>query len=369
MRSLTGHTDNLDLLRSLAVFFVLLDHTLEFHGFTYGGPFEMHQLGLLGVLFFFVHTCFVLMLSLERQSLFVSGWELVKSFYIRRVFRIYPLAIFFLCLMTLFKIPSTHLSPHFITYEPPSAGKFLANVLLIQNLTHHHRGSIIGQYWSLPLEVQMYIVLPLLFFASRFLKKTGAQLALWASISIFFAYLQGTVLHVQIMEYVPNFMGGIMAFTLFARSKPRSSAAGWLPFLVLLSLIYMMWPARLTGWIICSLLGFSIPFFREISSERLKSLVKTVSKYSYGIYISHFFSLWVAFMKLAAAPALIQWGIYAGLLAALPWALYHVVEKPGIQLGIRLAEQTEKNKNVPLPPRLMTRVLSGGSAHADSSPV
>jgi len=47
--------------------------------------------GLFGVLIFFVHTCLVLMYSMERSGL--NGSSLHKDFYIRRVFRIYPLSI------------------------------------------------------------------------------------------------------------------------------------------------------------------------------------------------------------------------------------------------------------------------------------
>lgn len=46
----------------------------------------------MGVLTFFVHTSMVLMLSLGRTRL--EGKALFHSFYLRRFFRIYPLAIF-----------------------------------------------------------------------------------------------------------------------------------------------------------------------------------------------------------------------------------------------------------------------------------
>jgi peptidoglycan/LPS O-acetylase OafA/YrhL len=49
-------------------------------------------IGSFGVLLFFVHTCLVLMYSMERSNL--EGRRLADNFYIRRIFRIYPLSIF-----------------------------------------------------------------------------------------------------------------------------------------------------------------------------------------------------------------------------------------------------------------------------------
>ncbi len=59
---------NLDFLRANAVLMVLVFHVLGFFGIRRAGPFDLEAMGLLGVLLFFVHTGFVLMLSLERQT-------------------------------------------------------------------------------------------------------------------------------------------------------------------------------------------------------------------------------------------------------------------------------------------------------------
>src|SRR5207245_2310282 len=96
---------NLDLLRATAVMFVLGAHTLRFHGLE-SEYLDMRWLGGLGVLFFFVHTCLVLMQSLERQQLNFDRKGLVKNFYIRRAFRIYPLSILFILFIVALGIPS-----------------------------------------------------------------------------------------------------------------------------------------------------------------------------------------------------------------------------------------------------------------------
>src|SRR4030095_13313297 len=88
---------NLDLLRAIAVLAVVAHHALQFVGFE-GGP------GRFGVLIFFVHTCLVLLISLERLDDGRPG--LIRSFYMRRAFRIYPLSIACVALVLLFHIPS-----------------------------------------------------------------------------------------------------------------------------------------------------------------------------------------------------------------------------------------------------------------------
>src|SRR5271157_3735798 len=82
---------NLDFLRSFAVLLVFCVHFYDIQtGKGAAWDFVWH-LGQLGVLMFFVHTCLVLMWSLERSNL--QGWRMFYSFYIRRAFRLYPLSV------------------------------------------------------------------------------------------------------------------------------------------------------------------------------------------------------------------------------------------------------------------------------------
>src|SRR5690348_12512925 len=97
---LTQSSANLDLLRAVAVLFVLISHCLRVAG-LFDRPalriWGISNLGHFGVLMFFIHTSLVLMMSLERLS--KSGGSTAARFYIRRAFRIYPLAIFAVSVM------------------------------------------------------------------------------------------------------------------------------------------------------------------------------------------------------------------------------------------------------------------------------
>src|SRR5579871_3205611 len=111
---------NLDLLRSMAVLFVLGFHLfLFFHENHYIErtevlKFHLWQIGHWGVLVFFVHTCLVLMFSLERQQDRAPGASLFQSFMIQRAFRILPLSIFIVLLAGALHIPGTVKDGRFI---------------------------------------------------------------------------------------------------------------------------------------------------------------------------------------------------------------------------------------------------------------
>src|ERR1700716_2264357 len=146
---------NLDMLRSFAVLNVLTVHILICGlRIEQVGPVSLLKFGRWGVLIFFVHTCLVLAYSLERNSAF---WP----FLARRVFRIYPLsAVVVLCVVAL-AIPVGFPGDHF--YAPNrQSWNVLLNLLLVQNF----RGgiSVLAPLWSLPYEMQMYLLLPGLFY-------------------------------------------------------------------------------------------------------------------------------------------------------------------------------------------------------------
>jgi peptidoglycan/LPS O-acetylase OafA/YrhL len=97
------------------------------------------------------------MRSMQRSGL--SGLDLMKTFYIRRFFRIYPLSI-----LTVLGAVALHLHANGrgISFGPrPQPLELTSNLLLVQNLTYSD--SIVGPLWSLPIEVQMYVLLPFFF--------------------------------------------------------------------------------------------------------------------------------------------------------------------------------------------------------------
>src|SRR3989475_2803822 len=155
---------NLDVLRACAVLVVLAFHTVGFFNRGLASTLGLEQLGRLAVLFFFVHTCLVLMLSLERQTAKFGLHNLHWIFMTRRVFRVYPLSIAVVLAVFLLGLPVAG-PPWAMHPLHLTAQGLLANVLLLQNVTMS--GSVVIPLWSLPYEIQMYLVLPAIFLLVR----------------------------------------------------------------------------------------------------------------------------------------------------------------------------------------------------------
>jgi peptidoglycan/LPS O-acetylase OafA/YrhL len=67
-----------------------------------------------------------------------------------------------------------------------------------------------------------------------------------------------------------------------------------------------------------------------------------IAKYSYGIYLTHFFSIWFGFEYLRnALPLAGRLAVFVVLIARLPVFFYHLLEEPLVQLGKYLGKRLE----------------------------
>lgn len=322
---------NLDFLRACAVLMVLLFHTVGFFNHGLSSALRLYLVGHLGVLLFFVHTSLVLMLSLERQVAKFGPTHLFVLFMTRRVFRIYPLSILVVLIVFLFRLPVAE-HPWNMHFIPMGAWGLFANLLLVQNLIG--KGSIIGPLWSLPYEIQMYLVLPAIFLLVRRLPSWQWVLGLWAlavGIALFGAPLFGRF--GTLFQYAPNFLPGVVAYRLAATSRPRFPAFAWPVVLSGLVLLYVVTDGRENGWLICLFTGLAIPQFEELKNRFWKWASHFVAKYSYGIYLTHYVCLWLSFTRLAFLPEPLQWVVFISTVVCVPIALYHAIEAPLIRVG------------------------------------
>jgi len=296
-------------------------------------------IGSFGVFLFFVHTCLVLMYSMERSNL--DGRRLADNFYIRRIFRIYPLSIFAVLAAVALHLDSGAVGIQGLSHATSiSTGRILSNLFLVQNLIKP--GSIVNVLWSLPYEVQMYIFLPFLFLWIRGRRNALRRLAiLWAAavvVAIVHRQVAGTfpLDRFWLVQYVPCFLPGMIAFVL--PHTPRLKSFLWLPFILIQVCIFAIFPFIQTGWVLCLLLGLAIPFFGEIKTSWLRWTSHHIATYSYGIYLSHQFCIWLVADILGGWSAWIKFPALAIMLIGIPIVLYHTIEKPMIGLGVRVAE-------------------------------
>lgn len=339
-----GASVNLDFLRTVAVLLVLAQHLCTRLHVEHLGWAPTDCLGLFGVLLFFVHTSLVLMYSMERTGL--SGISLLRNFYIRRIFRIYPLSILAVVCAVALHLDSNINGIAGLSHGPlPGKLAILSQLLLVQNLVHVK--SIVNVLWSLPFEVQMYLLLPFLFAFAQRKRAFWPLLALWA-ISLLAALVQPHVVilnGVSLLRFVPCFLPGVIAFAL-SPTMPRLRSYLWPIFILGLIAAFTLNPVLPMGWGLCLILGSLIPFFREIQNRPVRIVSNRVATYSYGIYVSHQFCIWFALGVLGGSPVWFRVGVLAISLVLLPTLLYHYLEKPMIQLGMRLALRLARKEAV-----------------------
>jgi peptidoglycan/LPS O-acetylase OafA/YrhL len=244
-------------------------------------------------------------------------------------------------------------TPSFVTatFHMPSVRTVLSSLLLVQNLTKD--APILYPLWSLPWEVQMYLVLPFLFFAlSRFSSSRFPLILLLGVVGINITLAPIQITH--ILQYFPCFLCGALAFrAMQSRRRPPISSWLWIPFVMAAAAATL---ATLTayesaGFVIISLIwyagcfaiGVAIPLFREIPRSAISTSAHLIAKYSYGIYLSHVPILWFAFVKMTSIPVAARWGLAVVLIVAVPVALYHLIEQPAIDFGRKLTQAHSGN--------------------------
>lgn len=322
----------LDAVRAIAVSLVVLSHlALQFMGGVDHSAYSFRTMGHVGVAIFFVHTTLVLMASLDRHG------PAAIPFYVRRFFRIYPLSVTIVLLLALLSE---------MAGSPVETSKILSNLFLVQNLTGHD--SMPHPLWSLPYEVQMYLVLPALYWITR-----TSRPAIWISLLcagsvIFLLTLQPNSYGFKLLRFVPCFLPGLLAFALARQTIPRANPLILFGLIGALGIvgIPMLVAAGMREipllWCLCLTLGVSIPACRPIQDGLVASGSKLIAKYSYGIYLTHVFAL-ATIDGRTPGPSAVQWVAIMILLPGLAYVFYHGVEKHGIALGARLAERCASN--------------------------
>lgn len=324
---------NLDFLRSIAVGLVVSRHLMPALHIDGNNIFRIQLLGILGVLLFFVHTCLVLMFSMEQQR--TKSNNLYLTFIIRRVFRIYPLSIVVVTAVALTAVVWPG-NPILHSIQP---WDFLTNLLLIQNLTD--TPNVIGALWSLPVEVQMYLFLPVLFLLIKKMEGIGFLLAVWVFF-VLFALLQYKIAFPlsEMWRYAPCFIPGAIAYSLF-KSDLKPFFPFWtLPVLLLLCLsIYMVLGAHsqtMGGYPVCLAIGLCLPLIVPIQNAAAIFTFKTVAKYSYSIYLLHGPCILIVFNCLPDASIPLKLAIFATALTVLSYLTFQFIESPMISLGNKI---------------------------------
>lgn len=154
-----GSIEVLDGVRALAFLIVLALHLTNMatalHIWNRGTkPFlsALFEAGFSGVTLFFVLSGFLLFLPYARALLCQKSWPDIKVFYLRRVLRIFPLYYLSLAIFIIFG--------HTDYLHPSMWGKLWP--FLTFTMGFWQSQAIDGPYWTLAVEFQFYVILPLI---------------------------------------------------------------------------------------------------------------------------------------------------------------------------------------------------------------
>jgi peptidoglycan/LPS O-acetylase OafA/YrhL len=326
-KSTTKELVNLDFIRAIAIGMVLISH-LPISSDFIPEHYDLTSLGSLGVFIFFLHTTCVLMLSLDRQKI-ESTKKIVMHFFIRRIMRIYPLSIVAVLSMSCIAILGGGIFDFRVV---------TANLLLIQNITDSP--SIPATLWSLPYEVQMYLILPFFFLMLNKMqeRKIFVVFAIWilAVLIIYVGALRGY--DIDLIKFFPLFISGAITFILYKLNIQKLNPSYLIVYCVAL---FLLFPVAVSfgiislvlGWPAILLLGLILAFSVEIKFALLAKLSKIIAQYSYAIYLVHFPLIDLIFRQADLQFELLRWAAFFVLLSLFSYLLHQWVELPCIRIG------------------------------------
>lgn len=299
-----GYMPQLDALRAFAVIFVLFHHWLpEKHLINY------LPTGPMGVTLFFVLSGFLISgILFQNKDAIKHGLqtprEVIKTFYIRRSLRIFPIyfIVIFFCWMFQVENIQNHII-WFITYT--------SNILHFT--TEQWMGSL-SHLWTLAVEEQYYMIVPLIiiFVAEKHMLKTIWIIILIGPLSRLLIYfLMPESNHPEILMSVLTFsafdcfgLGTLLAYIRLRKDKKTNDRFDFFLWnFFILSLIGFAFLVALYNDVYTSLwlrTLFSIIslYLVSLAAKGIKgrfafllnnAIVMYLGKISYGIYLFHMF--------------------------------------------------------------------------------
>ena len=164
--------DYIDVLRAVAVLLVFLVHIWGYwldspltaaHAFTLKGlVLRFISLGAFGVDLFIVISGFCLAYPLFKNTTRQSPPRGLKTvaFYRRRAFRILP--AYYAAMLVIFAVELIPVVRPYLVAHPVNLWDLVTHLFLVQTWFPSTIGAINGPFWSIALEVQLYLVFPIL---------------------------------------------------------------------------------------------------------------------------------------------------------------------------------------------------------------
>ncbi len=284
----------IDGLRFVAITSVILFHvhaSLQHNGAVHQAPFDLDQVRVItkrGVELFFAISGFILGIPFASHYLRKAARVDLGRYFLRRVTRLEPPYIINLLVAAGFLVLVMHqrvreIAPH-----------LAASMLYLHNIIYRSDSTINGVTWSLEVEIQFYLLVPLL--ACLFaIQRPGirrplmiALMFVWAVLTV---RLAGTPWQASIIYYLPFFLAGFVLCDLYlSRQELKRSVAydaialcGWpLTWYLGATTGHVLFPFII---VVLYLAAFRGPLCSAFFSNRI---ITDIGGMCYSLYLFHF---------------------------------------------------------------------------------
>jgi peptidoglycan/LPS O-acetylase OafA/YrhL len=352
---MTRRIPSLDGLRAMAILLVVFCHVQVFlHPLSGRAARFCTDMAWSGVYLFFVLSGYLIG-SLVSSEIARTGRLDVKAFWVRRALRTWPL--YFLALAANY----WHMTQSGTPAEPP-LGAFLTFTQI------YFKNSYFIESWSLSIEEQFYLLLPLFFLVVlRFGGRKAVAVACVAVIAASWLVRMRTGYRLHpATTFDGLFLGVLIAelhltrnrtFEFLRRFPDLLFAAGTLLLYVIFTRYGVGGLRQFQGLLA---IAFALMLIAALNPAGLGSRIlaakvwKPIALSSYSTYLSHMFVMrgLAGEMPIAVNDgAGNSWGIFAVAVVvtlAAGWVVYAVIEKPGLRLREVIAPTGKKEISVPL---------------------
>ncbi len=359
----TSHIPALDGVRGLAILLVLLIH-VYYRGPVVSTDQTSHPLlaGWLGVDLFFVLSGFLITAILLKTR---SDPGYLRNFYLKRVFRIFPL--YYAALLGVMALGlAVRALPPLLASVVADANRHMAWYLAYAAnwapALHVSLGKAtvaLGPLWSLAIEEQFYLVWPLLMLLTPQRWLTALLLALMAAVAALRWALEGawstdaiyqaTITHCDglifgsLLAVLARALGpGRTFFAISAASLAGGFAVLLAVFLSAHAVHYSNPAVEVLGFTPAALMwggliGCSM-FVRPLRRVMSLGLLRRLGRYSYFIYIAHWPCL-LLLSQLRLPPGYVSYALFliafTATMMALGWLSFTLFEQPMLRLRDR----------------------------------
>ncbi len=287
----------IDALRGLAVLGVLMVHTGAFV-FSSGPIATITALGAKGVQLFFFISAYTIFLSYHHQV--KSDPNPIRSFYIKRVFRIAPMYYLGIIYYALYNawIGQTN-----------SAEGIALNATFLHSLSPMYINNVVPGGWSIGVEMSFYLLVPLLVFYVTSYKRAIYFVIICLLVRILFlAVLNDNPFGYPANEwnhylywFLPNqltcFAFGILFY--FFKTKYQSKSiipwnTLWISGVFLVGIYLLLKLKSEFEWLnddfLIMIIVFLLTTYLSVNPNKfiVNNAMVNIGKYSYSIYLVHF---------------------------------------------------------------------------------